>query len=133
MISFCHIFSEFRDFRFLFFSFVLYFCRNHVLSSSCYRISCGVSHSSLWMGWIPKNFCLYKGCNWSCFVDDCEFRYTPFHFKLMFGIVREFNGLWIPGWDPKTSLWDLLESTLTYQHRTYIEAIKQAIAKLAAN
>nr|XP_043629758.1 UDP-D-apiose/UDP-D-xylose synthase 2 [Erigeron canadensis] len=37
------------------------------------------------------------------------------------------------GWNPKTSLWDLLESTLTYQHRTYAEAIKQAIAKPAAN
>jgi UDP-apiose/xylose synthase len=33
------------------------------------------------------------------------------------------------GWNPKTSLWDLLESTLTYQHRTYAEAIKKAIAK----
>lgn len=38
-----------------------------------------------------------------------------------------------PGWDPKTSLWDLLESTLTYQHRTYAEAMKQAIAKPTAN
>ncbi|KAE8674884.1 UDP-D-apiose/UDP-D-xylose synthase 1 [Hibiscus syriacus] len=28
------------------------------------------------------------------------------------------------GWNPKTSLWDLLESTLTYQHRTYAEAIE---------
>ncbi|KAL8227211.1 hypothetical protein R6Q57_017043 [Mikania cordata] len=37
------------------------------------------------------------------------------------------------GWNPKTSLWDLLESTLTYQHRTYAEAIKQAIAKPSAN
>lgn len=35
------------------------------------------------------------------------------------------------GWNPKTSLWDLLESTLTYQHRTYAEAIKKAIAKPA--
>ncbi|CAN1252636.1 UDP-D-apiose/UDP-D-xylose synthase 2 [Linum perenne] len=32
------------------------------------------------------------------------------------------------GWNPKTSLWDLLESTLTYQHRTYAEAIKKVIA-----
>ncbi|RVW98952.1 UDP-D-apiose/UDP-D-xylose synthase 2 [Vitis vinifera] len=37
------------------------------------------------------------------------------------------------GWNPKTSLWDLLESTLTYQHRTYAEAIKQAIAKPVAS
>ncbi|KAI8573541.1 hypothetical protein RHMOL_Rhmol01G0285400 [Rhododendron molle] len=38
------------------------------------------------------------------------------------------------GWNPKTSLWDLLESTLTYQHRTYAEAVKQAISKpLASN
>jgi UDP-apiose/xylose synthase len=33
------------------------------------------------------------------------------------------------GWNPKTSLWDLLDSTLTYQHRTYAEAIKTALAK----
>ncbi|MBA0732472.1 hypothetical protein Gogos_016562 [Gossypium gossypioides] len=33
------------------------------------------------------------------------------------------------GWNPKTSLWDLLESTLTYQHRTYAEAIKKSMAK----
>lgn len=39
----------------------------------------------------------------------------------------------VPGWNPKTSLWDLLESTLTYQHRTYAEAIKQAIAKPIAS
>ncbi|KAJ0792981.1 putative UDP-glucuronate decarboxylase [Helianthus annuus] len=37
------------------------------------------------------------------------------------------------GWDPKTSLWDLLESTLTYQHRTYAEAVRQSIAKPLAN
>ncbi|KAF8370251.1 hypothetical protein HHK36_031713 [Tetracentron sinense] len=37
------------------------------------------------------------------------------------------------GWNPKTSLWDLLESTLTYQHRTYAEAVKQAIAKPVAS
>nr|AFK47249.1 unknown [Lotus japonicus] len=37
------------------------------------------------------------------------------------------------GWNPKTSLWDLLESTLTYQHRTYAEAIKKAIAKPVAS
>ncbi|GAY63420.1 hypothetical protein WN944_027682 [Citrus x changshan-huyou] len=37
------------------------------------------------------------------------------------------------GWNPKTSLWDLLESTLTYQHRTYAEAIKQAVAKPVAS
>lgn len=37
------------------------------------------------------------------------------------------------GWNPKTSLWDLLESTLTYQHRTYAEVIKQAMSKTTAN
>ncbi|CAL0333998.1 unnamed protein product [Lupinus luteus] len=37
------------------------------------------------------------------------------------------------GWNPKTSLWDLLESTLTYQHRTYAEAIKKVIAKPIAS
>ncbi|MBA0858123.1 hypothetical protein Goshw_021921, partial [Gossypium schwendimanii] len=37
------------------------------------------------------------------------------------------------GWNPKTSLWDLLESTLTYQHRTYAEAIKKSLAKPSAS
>ncbi|RYR42979.1 hypothetical protein Ahy_A08g039409 isoform A [Arachis hypogaea] len=37
------------------------------------------------------------------------------------------------GWNPKTSLWDLLESTLTYQHRTYAEAVKKVIAKPVAS
>ncbi|KAL0417647.1 UNVERIFIED_CONTAM: UDP-D-apiose/UDP-D-xylose synthase 2 [Sesamum radiatum] len=37
------------------------------------------------------------------------------------------------GWNPKTSLWDLLESTLTYQHRTYAEAIKKATSKPVAS
>ncbi|CAL9191460.1 unnamed protein product [Musa hybrid cultivar] len=37
------------------------------------------------------------------------------------------------GWNPKTSLWDLLESTLTYQHRTYAEAIRRAMAKPVAS
>uniref|UniRef100_A0A2P2LF45 UDP-D-apiose/UDP-D-xylose synthase 2 n=2 Tax=Rhizophora mucronata TaxID=61149 RepID=A0A2P2LF45_RHIMU len=33
------------------------------------------------------------------------------------------------GWNPKTSIWDLLDSTLTYQHRTYSEAIKKVMGK----
>ncbi|KMZ69748.1 Bifunctional polymyxin resistance arnA protein [Zostera marina] len=37
------------------------------------------------------------------------------------------------GWNPKTSLWDLLESTLTYQHKTYSQAVKRDIAKATAN
>ncbi|KAF1882996.1 hypothetical protein Lal_00003178 [Lupinus albus] len=37
------------------------------------------------------------------------------------------------GWNPKTSLWDLLESTLTYQHRTYAEAMKKVIGKPLAS
>ncbi|GER55609.1 UDP-D-apiose/UDP-D-xylose synthase [Striga asiatica] len=37
------------------------------------------------------------------------------------------------GWNPKTSLWDLLESTLTYQHRTYAEAIKKATSQAMAS
>jgi len=37
------------------------------------------------------------------------------------------------GWNPKTSLFDLLESTLTYQHKTYAEAIKRDIAKATAS
>ncbi|XP_078433800.1 UDP-D-apiose/UDP-D-xylose synthase 2 [Wolffia australiana] len=32
-------------------------------------------------------------------------------------------------WEPKTSLFDLLETTLTYQHKTYAEAIKRATSK----
>lgn len=34
-------------------------------------------------------------------------------------------------WEPKTSLFDLLETTLTYQHKTYSEAIKRATSKPA--
>ncbi|KMZ66345.1 UDP-D-apiose/UDP-D-xylose synthase 2 [Zostera marina] len=37
------------------------------------------------------------------------------------------------GWNPKTSLWDLLESTLTYQHKTYSQAMKSVMAKPATN
>jgi len=37
------------------------------------------------------------------------------------------------GWNPKTSLEDLLESTLTYQHKTYAEAIKKVIAQTSAS
>ncbi|KAI4304717.1 hypothetical protein MLD38_040192 [Melastoma candidum] len=37
------------------------------------------------------------------------------------------------GWNPKTSLWDLLESTLTYQHRTYSEAIKNTMSEAVAS
>ncbi|KAM1393923.1 hypothetical protein ACFX2F_030027 [Malus domestica] len=37
------------------------------------------------------------------------------------------------GWNPKTSLWDLLESTLTYQHRTYAEAVNKAISQSSAS
>ncbi|PKA47567.1 UDP-glucuronic acid decarboxylase 5 [Apostasia shenzhenica] len=36
------------------------------------------------------------------------------------------------GWSPKTSLHDLLESTLTYQHKTYAEAVKRTMAKATA-
>lgn len=63
-----------------------------------------------------------------------------FFFLLYFYLLkpRVLEAVWqksmgFPGWDPKTSLWDLLESTLTYQHRTYAEAMKQAIAKPTAN
>ena len=56
-------------------------------------------------------------------------------------ICSSFEEVWskiltqldLPGWNPKTSLWDLLESTLTYQHKTYAEAVKQAIAKPVAS
>ncbi|XP_020592881.1 UDP-D-apiose/UDP-D-xylose synthase 2-like [Phalaenopsis equestris] len=36
------------------------------------------------------------------------------------------------GWNPKTSLHDLLDSTLTYQHKTYAEAIKKVMRKPTA-
>ncbi|KAG0483178.1 hypothetical protein HPP92_011262 [Vanilla planifolia] len=36
------------------------------------------------------------------------------------------------GWSPKTSLHDLLQYTLTYQHKTYAEAIKRELAKPSA-
>ncbi|THU58944.1 hypothetical protein C4D60_Mb03t19810 [Musa balbisiana] len=37
------------------------------------------------------------------------------------------------GWNPKTSLWDLLDSTLAYQHRTYAEAVRMAMVKPVAS
>ncbi|XP_073099194.1 UDP-D-apiose/UDP-D-xylose synthase 2 isoform X2 [Elaeis guineensis] len=37
------------------------------------------------------------------------------------------------GWSPKTLLWDLLESTLTYQHRTYAQAIRRTMVKPIAS
>eukprot|EP00246_Nothoceros_aenigmaticus_P011550 TRINITY_DN318_c0_g1_i1.p1 TRINITY_DN318_c0_g1~~TRINITY_DN318_c0_g1_i1.p1 ORF type:complete len:387 (-),score=68.59 TRINITY_DN318_c0_g1_i1:414-1574(-) len=37
------------------------------------------------------------------------------------------------GWEPKTSLPDLLESTLTYQHNTYAHAVQQAMCKVLAS
>jgi len=37
------------------------------------------------------------------------------------------------GWDPKTSLWDLLDYTLTYQHKTYSHAVKQAMSTSIAS
>ncbi|KAI8012317.1 UDP-D-apiose/UDP-D-xylose synthase 1 [Camellia lanceoleosa] len=55
----------------------------------------------------------------SCSADDCALLPFPIFF--------------ISCWNPKTSLWDLLESTLTYQHRTYAEAIKQATSKPVAS
>ncbi|GLJ40425.1 hypothetical protein SUGI_0832580 [Cryptomeria japonica] len=36
-------------------------------------------------------------------------------------------------WEPKTSLSDLLEFTLTYQHKTYSHAVKQAMSKATAS
>ncbi|KAJ7524103.1 hypothetical protein O6H91_18G077800 [Diphasiastrum complanatum] len=33
------------------------------------------------------------------------------------------------GWEPKTSLDDLLESTLTYQHKTYAHAVRQVMSR----
>ncbi|KAH7680552.1 UDP-glucuronate decarboxylase protein [Dioscorea alata] len=37
------------------------------------------------------------------------------------------------GWSPKASLSDLLESTLTYQHKTYAEAMKRMTARSATS
>ena len=36
-------------------------------------------------------------------------------------------------WEPKTSMYDLMESTLTYQHATYADAVKRAMSKTTAN
>jgi UDP-apiose/xylose synthase len=46
----------------------------------------------------------------------------------MFNVILTFVW-WTPGWNPKTSLWDLLDSTLTYQHKTYAEAIKKVMSQ----
>uniref|UniRef100_A0A0A9A5I4 NAD(P)-binding domain-containing protein n=1 Tax=Arundo donax TaxID=35708 RepID=A0A0A9A5I4_ARUDO len=37
------------------------------------------------------------------------------------------------GWNPKTPLKDLLETTLTYQHKTYKEAIKRQMSQASAS
>ncbi|KAG6479801.1 hypothetical protein ZIOFF_063275 [Zingiber officinale] len=37
------------------------------------------------------------------------------------------------GWNPKTSSWDLLDSTLTYQHKIYSEAMRRSMAKSVAS
>jgi UDP-apiose/xylose synthase len=36
-------------------------------------------------------------------------------------------------WEPKTPVYDLMESTLTYQHTTYAQAVKKAMSKTLAN
>jgi len=36
-------------------------------------------------------------------------------------------------WEPKTSLYDLMEHTLTYQHTTYAQAVKVAMSKSLTN
>uniref|UniRef100_A0A0D6R5U1 NAD-dependent epimerase/dehydratase domain-containing protein n=1 Tax=Araucaria cunninghamii TaxID=56994 RepID=A0A0D6R5U1_ARACU len=36
-------------------------------------------------------------------------------------------------WEPKTSLWDLLDFTLTYQHKTYAHAVKQSMSQSTAS
>jgi UDP-apiose/xylose synthase len=36
-------------------------------------------------------------------------------------------------WEPQTSLYDLMEHTLTYQHTTYAQAVKKAMSKSLAN
>ncbi|CAL4959257.1 unnamed protein product [Urochloa decumbens] len=37
------------------------------------------------------------------------------------------------GWNPKTPLKDLLETTLTYQHKTYKEAVKRQMSQASAS
>lgn len=32
-------------------------------------------------------------------------------------------------WEPKTSMYDLMEHTLKYQYSTYAEAVKKAMSK----
>ena len=61
---------------------------------------------------------------------------TPLNFVFRRGALRVRCDKWamsLSGWNLKISLWDLLESTLTYQHTTYAEAIKKVIAKLMAS
>ncbi|KAL2325235.1 hypothetical protein Fmac_024293 [Flemingia macrophylla] len=62
-------------------------------------------------------------------VDGGQSQRTFVYIKDVIEVVL----LMIVGWNPKTSLWDLLESTLTYQHRTYAEAVKKVIAKPVAS
>ena len=70
-----------------YFYFVLYICFNHVLPVSESTASWATQACGWWC--FPENIRLYKGCNWSCYVDDCAFWYTAFvfHFKFMFDMT----------------------------------------------
>ncbi|KAI3723995.1 hypothetical protein L2E82_35759 [Cichorium intybus] len=54
-------------------------------------------------------------------------------FILIDNIKRRNNSSNHYRWNPKTPIWDMLESTLTYQYKKYAEAIKQTIAKPVAS
>ncbi|KAI3791930.1 hypothetical protein L2E82_05796 [Cichorium intybus] len=54
-------------------------------------------------------------------------------FILIDNIKRRNNSTNHYRWNPKTPIWDMLESTLTYQYKKYAEAIKQTTAKPVAS
>lgn len=51
-------------------SLSLLFCCKHVLPVT--ESPASWATQACWRWPIPENFCLYKGCNWSCFADDCK-------------------------------------------------------------
>jgi UDP-apiose/xylose synthase len=48
-------------------------------------------------------------------------------------VADGLNMDWNVGWNPKTPLKDLLETTLTYQHKTYKEAVKRQMSQASAS
>ena len=62
-------------------------------------------------------------------INNCPILYIH-----LFGNRQDSKKLWIcfsclcTGWEPHTSLPDLLHTTLTYQHKTYATAVKQTMS-----